>query len=343
MSFQQFRTSRLPAILTCVIVVLLAVGAWLLHRSASKPGDAAPREEVVLAVPTQVGSGPVFVAQGRQFFAQQRVALTIQPFALGKQALESLLQGKADLAVVADTPFMFAVMQGKKIVTVSTIFGSRKTMAVAVRKDRGITRPEDLAGKTIGTVFGTNAQYFLDTLLLAHSVDKASVKVVDVKPGGLLEALESGQLDAVTVWHPDLARIEGRSSQTAATLYGPELFVYRFLLVGTSDYVAAHPETVRRVLVALRDGIGAIRSEPAQSRVVIGRAIGLNPELIAQSFDPNDFYLALDQTLLLALSDQTRWAMKRGLVPQGAVPNYLDFIRQEPLGAVLPEAVKIIK
>ena len=105
----------------------------------------------------------------------------------------------------------------------------------------------------------------------------------------------------------------------------------------------AHPAAVQQVLAALRDGIASIKAEPAQSMAMIGQAIGLHPELIAQSFSPNDFYLSLDQTLLLALGDQTRWAMKRGLVPSGPVPNYLDFIRQEPLAAVLPEAVKIIQ
>jgi ABC-type nitrate/sulfonate/bicarbonate transport system substrate-binding protein len=215
-------------------------------------------------------------------------------------------------------------------------------MAVAVRKDRGIVRPEDLAGKTVGTVFGTNAQFFLDTLLLAHSVDRASVKVKDLKPGSLVEALEAGQVDAVTVWHPELARIQSSLGSSVTTLYGEELFVYRFLLVGAPDWIAAHPAAVRQVLAALRDAVGAIKSDPAQNMAIIGQAIGLNPQLIAKSFDPNDFYLSLDQTLLLALGDQTRWAMKQGLVPNGPVPNYLDFIRETPLAAVQPEAVKII-
>jgi ABC-type nitrate/sulfonate/bicarbonate transport system substrate-binding protein len=338
----QRRGWLLPSILAFGVIVILVVGLWWFFGAGRKTADDAPLANVVVAVPTQVGSGAVFVAQGQQLFAKHRVALTIQPFAIGKQALEAVLQGKADLAVVADTPFMFAVMQDKKIATLSSIFGSRKTMAVAVRKDRGIVRPEDLAGKTVGTVFGTNAQFFLDTLLLAHSVDRASVKVKDLKPGSLVEALEAGQVDAVTVWHPELARIQSSLGSSVTTLYGEELFVYRFLLVGAPDWIAAHPAAVRQVLAALRDAVGAIKSDPAQNMAIIGQAIGLNPQLIAKSFDPNDFYLSLDQTLLLALGDQTRWAMKQGLVPNGPVPNYLDFIRETPLAAVQPEAVKII-
>ena len=40
-----------------------------------------------------------------------------------------------------------------------------------------------------------------------------------------------------------------------------------------------------------------------------------------QLFDPQDYVISLDQALLLALEDQTRWAMKKGLTPNGPMPN----------------------
>lgn len=50
----------------------------------------------------------------------------------------------------------------------------------------------------------------------------------------------------------------------------------------------------------------------------------------------------LDQSLLLALSAQTRWAMAKGLVKAGPAPSHLEFVRPEPLNAVAPDANRMI-
>ena len=47
-------------------------------------------------------------------------------------------------------------------------------------------------------------------------------------------------------------------------------------------------------------------------------------------------------SLLLSLEDQTRWAVRKGLIAAGAVPNYLDALDPRPLTAVAPGAVTII-
>ena len=64
--------------------------------------------------------------------------------------------------------------------------------------------------------------------------------------------------------------------------------------------------------------------------------------MMEKLFDPEDYFLSLDQAMLLALDDQTRWAMQQGLVKTTAVPNYLNFIRHKALSAVMPGAVKIV-
>ncbi|NVD75057.1 nitrate ABC transporter substrate-binding protein, partial [Duganella sp. BJB1802] len=54
------------------------------------------------------------------------------------------------------------------------------------------------------------------------------------------------------------------------------------------------------------------------------------------------FGLELDQSLLLVLEDQSRWAIKAGLTGARAVPNFLDYIYLDGLKAVSPSEVTII-
>ncbi len=53
------------------------------------------------------------------------------------------------------------------------------------------------------------------------------------------------------------------------------------------------------------------------------------------------YHVSLDQTLLITLEDETRWAMKNKLTDKTAMPNYADYIHVDSLMAVKPEAVKL--
>jgi NitT/TauT family transport system substrate-binding protein len=51
----------------------------------------------------------------------------------------------------------------------------------------------------------------------------------------------------------------------------------------------------------------------------------------------------LDQTILVSLEDEARWAMKERLTDKKEIPNYLDFIFMDALEQAKPEAVTIIR
>ncbi len=333
----------MPAPPRVAVALLLAVAAIGLGWVAWQRSHAPAAESITIAMPTQMSAGTVFVARDKGFFSRQQLALTVQSFTLGKQALQSVLDDKADLALVADVPFMFARANQQPIAVVATVFASRHTMALLGRRDRGIRAPSDIAGKTLGTVKGTNAQYFLDKLLAIHAIPDAAVRIVELQPDQFDAALLSGQVDALTAWNPLLNRMQAAHGANATVLMEPDMFVYRFVLVGKQRFLDAHPERVARALTALADAVAAIQERPADAQALIARAIGLQPQQLAASFRASDYALSLDQSLLLSLDDQTRWAMKRGLIAAGEVPNYLDAIDLRPLSLAQPAAIKLIR
>ena len=325
-----------------LLCLLLLGAAWLLFGAALLvPRQSTDR--LLIALPQQPSAGAFFVAQERSLFDKQGLSLQVESHRMGKTALQSVLDGKADLALVADVPFMLAAMRGEPIATVGAVYESRRGMAVLARADRGIARPEQLAGKSVGTIAGTNGEFFLDTMLLAHNVPRAQVKVVALNIGELGDALRSGKVDAITIWTPELSSLQRELGARAITLYGGDLFMLRFLIAGRSDFIAAHPEALRKLMAALGESNALIRTQPRQALAGIGRAVGTDPALLADSFNAGDYVLSLDQALLLTLGEETRWAMGRGIIAPGAVPNYLDHVRQSPLEAAQPNAVRIIR
>jgi ABC-type nitrate/sulfonate/bicarbonate transport system substrate-binding protein len=323
-----------------VALALVAALAW--HYTRPSVAVVAPLP-LTLGLPTQAASGAFFVAEQRQLFSRHGLVLQTQRYPLGKQALAAVIEGRADMAVVADTPYVLAVAKGNQIAVVSTVFGSRKTAALLVRVDHGVRSAADLRGRRIGTVFGTNAQYFLDKLLEHHGVGASEVHIVDYAPAALLTALRDGEVDAITTWQPELARLQQALGTKVAALFEQDLFVYRFLLVGKVGFVDSHPQEVQRLLAALADSHQYMIDQPLEARQTVAAAIGLPPQLMASFFEPVDYGPSLDQSLLLALDDQTRWAQQRQIISNRAMPNYLDYLRPQALQAVLPSAISIIR
>ncbi len=331
--------TRLFGLAGLVLACLLAVLAWQ-HRESVAPSTRLP---IRIALPSQASAGALFYAYQRAVFDRHGLAPTLSTFMIGKQALQAVLDDQADLAVVADTPFMLAVMKGEPVAALATIYASRTTMALAARRERGINSAQDLRGKRIGTLFGTNAQYFIDAYLVANGIARTEVEIVGLRPEEIVDALTSGKVDAVTAWHPELARISQSMGQRVMLLYGEDLFVYRFLVVGKKTFIDSHDGSVRAVLASLQEANSAIVHQPDQARALIGAALKLDESQLQATFNAHDYTLSLDQSLLLALSDQSRWAISRGVSARQELPNYLQALRPGPLAAVAPSAVKIIQ
>jgi ABC-type nitrate/sulfonate/bicarbonate transport system substrate-binding protein len=338
------RRGRSAGLLLAAALAIGAAGWWASHRGPQPLALVGP---VTIAVPTQINSAPLIVAGAQNLFQQAGVAVVNQPFLLGKDALNSLLDGHADLAVVADTPFIHARLGGQDVALLASISQARRALAIVARQDRAIHRVEDLAGKSIALTLGTNFPYFLDAMLQAHGLADGQVRLVDRQVDAVIAAFKSGEVDAAVVFQPYLAQMQAQmqaqpqSAEPFTVFFGEDLYAFRFLLVGRPTYIDSHPQEVQRVLRALLAAAQSMQAQPALARRAIGGLVQVDDAVMAKLFDPEDYRIDIDPALLLALDDQTRWAMRRGLAKPGPVPNYLEAIRFAPLEAVWPSAVKV--
>lgn len=326
-----------PWVLAALLVAALLYLAW---RSPATSTAAMTR--VAVAVPMQVNSALMLVASEQGLFPDAGVEVVSQPFELGKDALQSLLDGKSDLAVVADTPVVFALLKGADIAMLAGISQARRALAIVAHKDRGINKIADLRDKSIGVALGTNLPYFLDAMLQAHGVPSDTVKLADLRTDALTRVFEEGRVDAAVVFQPYLAQLKARMGERIQVFYGEEIYAFRFILVGKPAYIDSHAPEVNKVLRALVAANQAIQADPLQARRALGHALKIDDATMAQMFNPQDYLVSLDQAMLLALDDQSRWAMQKGLVATRPMPNYLDYMKYQNLQSVLPTAVTMV-
>ena len=85
-----------------------------------------------------------------------------------------------------------------------------------------------------------------------------------------------------------------------------------------------------------------ITENSSQSMDIVSKRLNLKREVIERIWTEYRFELMLDQSIIVTLEDEARWAVASQLVPGKRIPNYLEYIYAEPLKQILPDNVDII-
>ena len=332
--------SSTKALLWIIIAASLLAAVVLLVLSYRH--IAKDPEKITFAHSSLPFAGIAQVAQMQGYFRSEGLDVEPRIHSYGKIALEALIDGKADFATVAETPFMLAILNGKKIMIIATIQTSNDNHAIVARKDRGILSPSDLKGKIIGTTFGTSAHFFLDVFLLTHGVITNEIRVVNLEPDKLQEALQKGAVDAVSAWNPTLLTIQKEFEKQVVTFYDLDIYKQTFNVITTEKYVDKHPDRVIKLLRGLLRAEKFIKQKPLEAQRIVAEFSDTDPKLLAEFWKANKFSVSLDQSLLLALEDEANWAISRGLA-SGNVPDFSKNLYLIGLESIRPDAVRILR
>jgi NitT/TauT family transport system substrate-binding protein len=337
----RWKTS-IHALAGLLLVAAVAAGAyaWIARTSPSHPGG--PLEQVTIATTQYAGSCPIFVAQQEGHFTSEGLLVAIQPHSSGKAALYSALEGRADLASMLDIPFMFAAMNGQPVSIVATISTTEEGQGIVGRRDRGIAKPASLKGKRIGVTLGTSGHFLLDAFLIREQLSASEVTVRDIKPEQISKAMANGDIDAASTWEPYVGALREQLGANGVTFSGAGVYDSVFIVGGTRDYVVSHPETIRKVLRALVRGAQSCKDAPDAAREIVAKAMQTDAAKLKELWASYRFNISLDQSLVLALEDETRWAIKARLTGRTDMPNYLNHLYLDALEAVKPAAVTVI-
>lgn len=298
-------------------------------------------QKITVAYTFQPQSTLVHIAVKQGYFAAEGLAVESLLHTYGKAALQSVTEGKADFATVAETPVMFNVLKGEKIFVIANIEASTTNNAIVARKSAGIAQPADLKGKRIGFTPGTTSDFFLDSLLTVNGLTRREVLPVAVKPEEMAEAMVTNKVDAVSTWNYPLTQISRQLGPDGTIFYDREIYTETFNIAARQDFVGSNPETVKRFLRALIKAEAFVAQHPDEAQDIMAVATKIDKGLIRDLWSAFNYRVALDQTLLITLEDETRWAMKNKLTEQTTMPDYLSYIHSDSLRAVKPEAIRM--
>jgi NitT/TauT family transport system substrate-binding protein len=304
---------------------------------------AGPPEKVTIAIPNNMGSVLEKIADAKGFFREEGLDVTIQLHSYGKAALQSVLDGKADLATAADTPIMFAITKGAKISVLATIVTSNRDNAIVARKDRGVASSADLMGRRIGVTLGTSGDYFLDSYVVLNALSRKDMVFVDMKPEEMTDALLQGRVDAVSIWNPLVSNLHKALGERGIRLQSENAYTETYNIVSMQAFPRQRSEAIRRLLRALVKAESFVASNPQESQRIISEFCGIDIASLASIWNDFQFNVSLNQSLLFTLENQARWAIKNGLTDRRTMPNFFESLYVDGLNAVKPDAVRLIR
>jgi putative hydroxymethylpyrimidine transport system substrate-binding protein len=254
--------TRTLAALLAAALLLAACG----EREDPPPAGAGAAEKVDLVLdyfPNADHAG-IYAAEATGAFEDVRLQVTPRAPSDPSAPLRLLEAGRADLAISYEPELLLARDRGAKLVAIGALVQKPLTSIISVGRDP-VRRPEDLAGKRIGTAGIPYQDAYLKAILARAGVDEGDVRKVDVG-FNLTPSMLSGRVDATlgSFWNYEGVELQ-RRGERPQILRVERLGVPTYnelIVVAREEDARDRGQVLRRFMQALSRGHRALRDDP---------------------------------------------------------------------------------
>jgi NitT/TauT family transport system substrate-binding protein len=314
--------------------------ALALGTTGALAQDAQEPVGVTIGLDAFGGAVVVYVAQQQGFFDEQGIDATIDTYSVGLDTLNAALAGTADFGWAFDYGSLGAMApdQLRYIATLTRTQPGFHQLALTA----AVPTPQDLAGKRMGVVAGTQQHYITLKYLEQLGIPADQVELLEFgAPLEIVAGMRTGQIDGAWVFGQGIAEAQAIEGVTIAADDGEVLDNGLGLLIATRAIVEDRPDVVERVLAALvaaEAWIDANDPDLTQSAAYIAEQINAPADGVLANIanaDQTVSFTQADVDQLKAFAD-----FRTSLSPD--TPLDVDaYLALDPLRAVAPDAVTV--
>lgn len=313
--------------------MLFAATAALGIVAASSAAHA--QKNLVVGAASNVGGMIVFVAWGKGFFAKHGLNATVEVRNTGAALTTSLRAGDIDFAPAAFTNLPVALEGGLELTGVVGYLGDHAVnprhdgnVGIVTRPNSGIASIADLAGKKVGVTFGTTGDLYLQEVLKANGMSVDDIERINVAPPDHVSTLDSGGIDAVVAWEPNVTRALDTVVASQLLIRGGNFVCFCAIMHGLPETVTSDPERTQSFVDAMSEAASWLRNPAnADEAAQIGARFvrGMTADLVKRTAGTIVFDSRIGEGTAAAFNDSVELLIAQGKMEAPYDPaRYLD-------------------
>lgn len=313
-----------------------------------RPAENGPTELRKVSIGIQVSPAMALpmLAKERGLFAAEGLDVELKPFTAGKFALQAFIGGSIDYAVSGEVPVCLATLQGNDLrVVTQVVERTVNEVRVVARRDPEARDGRDYfirKKRKLATSFGGGPEFYTYSLMNHYGIRPSEVEIVSQKPEDMPAALESGSVDAISVFDPFAFIAERRLGDRGVTYTAPEVYSEFYVLNARPEQLERDRVTIEAVLRALLKAAELAASDPEGAQAVVVQYTKLDPAVVKGIWGNFVFRPAITQALLDTWAAEERWARETGKIEQSAPPaDFGKVLAPELLRKIAPQTVHL--
>lgn len=274
-----------PMVLALLILIGFAVTLVLWRPWATPHG----KETIKVGYLPITADLPFFVALEKGYFTDQGLQVEPVGFRTSNQVAEAMIAGHIDATSVIALTVLFSVEAAApgefKVFLITVVNESSRIHNILVGKQSAFLHLSDLKGKKIGTFPGSNYVGYTKLIMKDFLDPEKELTIIPMRPHLQLEALASGQVDAIFTLEPTgtLALEKGNArvlSENPLVKYIMNPFPTAASAL-SSRLLRERPEVARKYTTAIYKAVDFITSNEKEARGILTKYAGVS-ETVAQ-------------------------------------------------------------
>lgn len=250
----------------CLLLVMIFCVSLLAGCGEKKNETSAPREmNVVLDWYPNALHAFIYTAIERGYYAEEGLDVKIQFPANENDALSLVAAGKAEIGLYYEHDIIQAVAnQNVKVKSIGAVVQSPLNVILSL-KDRGITSPKELAGKTVGYAGTALSEALVKTMMDYCGEDPENINLVNVG-FELMSAMTTNNVDATIgcLVNHEVPQLEEEGFEVNYFLvneYGIPNY-YEAVFLANNEMIEKEPEALAGFLRASARGFEDFQKDP---------------------------------------------------------------------------------
>jgi len=286
------------------------------------------KKKATLAASKNLWNSVALIAIDKGYFEEEGIDLTVHYMDAGRFCMDAVLSKSADFGNVVDVNVGFlAYSQNKNVLLINEISGCLASEIVA-RKSRGISKPNDLKGKSLAFSPGTTSDVFARRFLIKHGISEDSIKLVKIQPKGMVAGMIAADgPDASSTWQPFVGSMRKGLGDDIVTFSAPEIYTAREFTAVRTDWAKENEELVVSYLKAIKKANDYATKNKIEAQKIVAKMTGLDLTVVQSSWDSYQITHAYDRAKYLKEITQIGQDISRQAEYKGKpVPDYSIFL-----------------